>query len=743
MSEGLTKKWIGFYNSLQAINQLKIPRWLHTTKGDEIEFYGFADASEMGYGAVIYVRCEKENEVKMNLLTSKTRVAPVKQMSIPRLELCACELLANLMQKVRQACDKQNTRYYMFSDSKVALAWIANSPANLKPYVSNRVAAIQEKSDRTVWKYIGSKNNPADMASRGIKPSELVRNSERANLWWHGPTGIRENKESFNKNTMSSEEKISMSEECKQTFSIATCVNQNSWLTVNGVPLINKYNSLSKTVRVTAYVFASIDKMRRRNGPTKGCMGRLTKRQLVEAINYWILYTQLGHYTKEYNKLERKEQIEKSSKLRTIAPFIGTDQLMRVRGRIENAPIPYDERCPIIVPNHSKLQKLLLQEAHQLTLHGNIQKMLHYTNRRFWIMGAKSAAKATVKTCVRCQMLTANDRQQLMSALPKERLTPARPFFYCGVDYFGPIQVKRFDGRCRTIDKGYGVVFICMTTKMVHIECVSNLTTERFLWALSRLAAVYQLPNKLFSDNAKTFKGAENELRMIREAWLSKEVEEFLTTQGTQWQFIAPKAPFQGGIWEAAVKSTKYHMRRLLSNEALTFEQYQTLFAKITAVLNSRPLVMLSDNPTELNYLTPSHAMIGERVVQPLAEDLSELPMSRLKQYKIIEKIHQDFWKTWRRDYIGTLQNRYKWNQKEKSLQVGDLVVMKENMPPGTWPIARVIKVYKTSGDDVVYNVKIRTSKSDLVRSVRTLAKLKLEEETNEDKEENIQESIK
>lgn len=107
-----------------------------------------------------------------------------------------------------------------------------------------------------------------------------------------------------------------------------------------------------------------------------------------------------------------------------------------------------------------------------------------------------------------------------MGDLPKERVTISRPFAYCGVDYFGPIKVKRYIGRCKSIDMGYGAVFICLATRMIHIECVSDLTTEKFLWALERLAAIYSMPERMFSDNAKTFKGAVNELKRIREAWM-------------------------------------------------------------------------------------------------------------------------------------------------------------------------------------------------------------------------------
>lgn len=328
-----------------------------------------------------------------------------------------------------------------------------------------------------------------------------------------------------------------------------------------------------------------------------------------------------------------------------------------------------------------------------------------------------------------------------MGDLPKERVTISRPFAYCGVDYFGPIKVKRYTGRCKTIDTGYGAVFICMTTRMIHIECVSDLTSEKFLWALQRLVAIYSMPAKMFSDNAKTFKGAANELRRIREVWMDARTEDFLNSKGVQWQFITPRAPFQGGIWEAAVKSTKSHMDRVLRRQVLTFEQYQTMFAKIASVLNSRPLVPLNDDQDEINYLTPAHAVRGERIVQPLNYDLTEIPIERVKQGAVLDKIQQDFWSSFAKDYLSTLQTRYKWKSKEQNLCIGDIVLLKEdNQPPGVWPMARVVAVFP-GADDIVRNVRVRVNNAlskdsqsavrstEYNRAVRSLVRLNQREE--------------
>lgn len=253
------------------------------------------------------------------------------------------------------------------------------------------------------------------------------------------------------------------------------------------------------------------------------------------------------------------------------------------------------------------------------------------------------------------------------------------------------------------------------------------------MWALSRLIAIYGTPAKMFSDNGKTFVGAANILSDVMNSWKSDEVDNFLTTIGIQWRFICPRAPFRGGLWESAVRLTKNHLKRVLSDHTLTFEQYQTLLAKIAFVLNSRPLVAESEDPLNLNYLTPSHAMRGCTVMQPLSRNYDDIPLNRMNQQALLDKLQQEFWKGFRRDYLATLQDRYKWNRKEENMRVGDFVLLKEdNVAPAAWPIARVIEAYEDK-DGMVRTVRLRTPKSELTRPVQRLVKLPIQKEHQEE----------
>lgn len=321
--------------------------------------------------------------------------------------------------------------------------------------------------------------------------------------------------------------------------------------------MIERYETYEKLVRITAFVYLAAPRFKEKDriGPSaeKTTKGLLSKAMLQAGQNYWIRYTQIKHLGKELRQLESEQDVEVTSNLSILCPFLDTEGIIRARGRISKAQLSYNEKFPIIIPAHSIFCQKIIRAAHANTLHGGVQQIMHYLRTKYWIIGLRRAAKGLIKSCVTCRRFRKRPIEQLMGDLPKERVTISRPFAYCGVDYFGPIKVKRYAGRCKTIDTGYGAVFICLTTRMIHIESVSDLTSEKFLWALQRVASIYSMPEKMFSDNAKTFKGAANELKRMREVWMDACVEDFLNSKGVKWQFIAPRAPFQGGIWEAAV----------------------------------------------------------------------------------------------------------------------------------------------------------------------------------------------
>lgn len=236
--------------------------------------------------------------------------------------------------------------------------------------------------------------------------------------------------------------------------------------------------------------------------------------------------------------------------------------------------------------------------------------------------------------------------QQQMAALPKVRLTPGRAFQRCGVDYCGPFYVKARGGRCKVISKAYVAVFVCMASRAVHLELVSDLTSEAFIAALSRLSSRRGRVHELYSDNGTTFHGADKEIANAVSSWKSLPSNSIFQSLYIEWTFIPPVAPHQGGLWEAAVKSAKHHLRRVVGDQQLTFEEFYTVLAQFEACLNSRPITRGSDDSTD--GLTPSHFWALEPVVAPMARDHTELPQARLQRWKLLQRFVQDFWRRWK-----------------------------------------------------------------------------------------------
>lgn len=196
----LEEKWKKFNIELLDIDQIHVTRWFGTRKTDKIEIHGFCDASELGYGAVAYLRIKTQRrKFRIQIITSKTKVAPVRKMTIPRLELCGANLLIELEETILKIFPKEQVKIFNWTDSRVIMCWLNKESATMKVFVANRITNIQEKSTKMniKWNWTAGEDNPADLASRGVSVSELVN----ADLWWHGPKWLKQNQSLWPKNT--------------------------------------------------------------------------------------------------------------------------------------------------------------------------------------------------------------------------------------------------------------------------------------------------------------------------------------------------------------------------------------------------------------------------------------------------------------------------------------------------------------------------------------------------------------
>ncbi|XP_054283150.1 uncharacterized protein LOC129000220 [Macrosteles quadrilineatus] len=315
-----------------------------------------------------------------------------------------------------------------------------------------------------------------------------------------------------------------------------------------------------------------------------------------------------------------------------------------------------------------------------------------------------------------------------MGDLPSSRVAPTRPFSSSAVDYAGPIAVKLHNLRRLQNIKVYICLFICMSTKAVHLEMVTDLTSDAFIAALKRFISRRGMVSNIYSDNGKNFVGASRQLQeSFQQIALQSPTQRFLEDQHITFHFIPPHAPHFGGIWERAVQSVKNHLRRVIGDTLLTYEEFNTLLCQVEAILNSRPLTPLSSEPGELEALTPGHFLSGGPLVCLPEADISEIPSNRLKRWQQVKSFTQRIWKRWHKEYLFTLQQRSKWVKFQKNLEVNDLVLIHEdNLPPLQWRLGRIIKVFP-GNDNIVRVAEVVTKSGRFTRPVTKLSPLPMD----------------
>lgn len=318
-----------------------------------------------------------------------------------------------------------------------------------------------------------------------------------------------------------------------------------------------------------------------------------------------------------------------------------------------------------------------------------------------------------------------------MGQLPAHRINRCRPFNNVGIDFAGYFEVKTSNRRNAPYEKCYVALFVCLATKAIHVELVTDLSAKKFLLAFKRFIARRGIPANVYTDNGTNFVGASNELpNLLRDqcAKQTQEIADELLKLEVKWHFIPSHAPHFGGLWEAGVRSLKYHLKRIVGNARMGFEEFSTLITQIECCLNSRPLSELASDGEESLCLTPGHFLIGQPMNTIPEPDSDKVPMNRLDRYQLLVRLLNQFWKRWSRDYLNQLQQRFKWHDAHPNLQVNDIVLVKEdNMPPAKWLMGRVTGVFPGE-DGLVRVVELKVGKSELRRPIHKLARLPIDE---------------
>ncbi|XP_055838266.1 uncharacterized protein LOC129906506 [Episyrphus balteatus] len=364
-------------------------------------------------------------------------------------------------------------------------------------------------------------------------------------------------------------------------------------------------------------------------------------------------------------------------------------------------------------------------------MHASHRALIAISRQQYWILGVGHAARQVISRCIICFRAKPRFINQMMGNMPPERVNVSRPFYHCGVDFCGPIKTH-YNVRGKSPTKSYLAIFVCFSTKAVHIKVVGDLSSQSFIFALKRFIGRRRLCHTIFCDNAASFVGAKSELAELTKVFNSRRIQSSIQTycleEGIKWKNIPPRSPHFGGLWEAAVKSAKTLLVRHLGEVSLTYEQLLTVVIQIEAILNSRPLTPLSSDPNDFEALTPGHFLIGGPLTAIAEPDITDSKIGSLNKFRQMQHIQQHFWKRWSAEYLHLLQQRVKWETESNNLKNDTLVLIEEdNIPPMRWKLGRVIETFKGSDNKVrVANVKTQTGTYQ--RAIQNLCPLPIDE---------------
>lgn len=702
--DDLVAQWKIIAESLSQISTLSIPRWSGYLVGEEVELHGFCDASGKAYGACVYIKTPSG----VKLLCAKSRVAPIQVITIPKLELKGALLLAELITKLKAAL-AIDAQIFCWCDSTVALSWIVADPLELRPFVRNRAASIQELTDKNNWLYVRSADNPADLVSRGTTIQVLRESS----LWWYGPSWLltwqNTQRESFSVSQL--EKDLIAAETLKPCVVGATVVAEDCLVTA----LLNQWSSYFKVCRVLAWMSRFATNMRYGKVLVSDW---LTIEELEKAERLVIKALQLMQFGEDIRRIQAGKSVRNNSRVKTLSPFLDEHGIFRVGGRLSNSELPFEAQHPVLLSDHP-IVRSIIQCHHKNTLHGGVTLTLTDLRKKFWLINGLELVKKFCRKCLVCHRHRPRLLEQLMAALPANRVTFEKAFLHSGLDFAGPFTLKAEVGRGHRSYKVYIAIFVCLATKAIHLEVVGSLTTESLLSAIRRFIGRRSHVTHLYSDNGTNNVGAFRQLEGMQKA---------VESCSLKWTFIPPAAPHFGGLWEAGVKSMKTHLKKVLTPTLCTFEEMSTITAQIEAVLNSRPLCALTNDPDDLRVLTPMHFLTGTQYV-PVVDDTEELTRLRTR-YEYVQAQYHTVCKRYKTEYLTRLQSRPKWLKQQPNIRVGQLVLIKEDTIATTqWPLGRVTEVHP-GPDGVVRVVTLKTKNGTKKRPVVKLSPLPVDTAT-------------
>ncbi len=725
LPEDLQKTWTAFKVQIPLLSEVAIHRPLtNSTTRKDARIVVFCDSSLKAYAACAYLVVQYvDGTSSSRLVVAKTRVAPVKildkveqqdQMTIVRLELLSMLIGARLCKYVRDTIDQriQLSEAILFSDSMINLCRLRKGFNNYGCWVAARLREVTELTSVSSWGHVPTDHNPADIGSRGITNiSHLIKEK----MWWEGPSFLQEMDPEEWKNISPIKgkenlEDLEIRKEIKQIFTIQEIKYES---------VLTKFSSWEKTVRVLSYALRFTN-----------CHHRPFRTTVIGAVEFGttertIFKVIQGRWKKDFDALEKGIRLPQESQLKNLTVFKDKDGIMRHQSRLESSRhLTYDEKYPIILPDHDQLVEKYVLHVHQIHVHAGLNAMLGIVRNRFLILKGRREVKRIIGKCKTLKCVKPKPLGQIMAPLPKERIDDMVAFQNIAVDLFGPLYVKKYSvEQTNKQEKVYGCIFTCLMSRAIHLELMYGMSTEEFLKAFQLMCSRKGTPTTIFSDQGKYFQMADRELNRLYKAVNWERVAQTTASRKIEWIFNAPSAPWQTGIVERMVQSTKKPLRTVLGNAKVTARNLQVILADIEAMINNRPLAVINED----TYLpiTPAELIFGRKMDGLPMQTKMNAGMSFPEMWKKRKNLNLAFWKQWKNDYLLKQSVRQKWNEPYEKDLLGQIVIINDdNLMKNEWKMGRIIACYKGRNDNRVRSVDVKLASGIIRRPLQRLALL-------------------
>ncbi|XP_041484991.1 uncharacterized protein LOC121431537 isoform X2 [Lytechinus variegatus] len=667
--EVIRAQWEKWRQEIGELEKFKVQRCFKPPNFGEVkhaELHHFSDASQDGYGQCSYIRLVNgSGEVSCSLVLAKSRVTPLKAVTIPRLELVAATISAKMSGFLRKELRYKEIREFFWTDSKIVLGYINNEARRFHVYVSNRVQEIRNRTNPSDWYYVDTSCNPADDASRGLTASELLHSSR----WLEGPTFLHVSGQ-FQPPIQTEQPVLEQSDpEVRRVSTLSTRGETGSDFDVDRLHHISSWKRARRVMALCLRYKRNLQAQRTKRIPIQTVARPLPKvnfsvADLQEAEMEIIRCLQRKFFAAEKAILQslsvdkesdrekaktRNQRIKATSSLYRLDPFIDCEGIIRVGGRINRANVSRELKHPIIIPRQGHMTSLLIRHHHEQINHmGRGMSHNHLRQSGYWVIGGSSAVSSYISKCIFCKKMRGSLQQQKMAELPEDRLTSSS-FINC---------LRRF---------------------------------------LSRRGPVRQIR----SDRGTAFVGARNELRQAIQELDEEKVKEYLQGNKVDWipfNMNTPHSSHMGGVWERQIATVRRALEPLLisSGNQLDDESFRTFLTEVESIVNSRPLSTKNlCSPDAPEPLTPNHLLtMKPKIVLPPPGKFQTADSYCRKWWRRVQHLSNEFWLRWRKEFLAELQTRQKWVTPKRSVRAGDVVIVKEEGEfRGNWPLGRVEKV--------------------------------------------------